>query len=53
MAITGDRPIFIVGYERSGTTLMMALLGNHPRLTFPEVGWLSPAFIPGGILMVI
>lgn len=46
MAITGDRPIFIVGYERSGTTLMMALLGNHPSLAFPEVGWLFPRIYP-------
>lgn len=46
MAINGERPIFIVGYERSGTTLLMALLGNHPRLAFPEVGWLYPRIYP-------
>ena len=46
MPITGDRPIFVVGYERSGTTLLMAMLGNHPRLSFPEVGWLFPRIYP-------
>lgn len=46
MAITGDRPIFVVGYERSGTTLLMALLGNHPKLSFPEVGWMFPRIYP-------
>ena len=46
MALTGDRPVFIVGYERSGTTLLMMLLGNHPRLAFPEVGWLYPRIYP-------
>ncbi len=46
MAITGDRPIFVVGYERSGTTLLMALLGHHSRLSFPEVGWMFPRIYP-------
>ncbi len=46
MAIKGDKPIFIVGYERSGTTLLMALLGNHSRLSFPEVGWMFPRIYP-------
>ncbi|MGE4506354.1 MAG: sulfotransferase [Desulfovibrionaceae bacterium] len=46
MALTGDRPVFIVGYERSGTTLLMMLLGNHPHLAFPEVGWLYPRIYP-------
>lgn len=46
MAITGDRPIFVVGYERSGTTLLMLMLGNHPKLAFPEVGWLFPRIYP-------
>ncbi len=46
MAISGDRPVFIVGYERSGTTLLMALLGSHSRLAFPEVGWLYPRIYP-------
>lgn len=46
MAISGDRPVFIVGYERSGTTLLMALLGNHSQLAFPEVGWMFPRIYP-------
>ena len=41
-----ERPIFVIGYERSGTTLLMAMLGCHPRLGFPEVGWLFPRIYP-------
>lgn len=41
-----ERPIFVIGYERSGTTLLMAMLGCHPRLAFPEVGWLFPRLYP-------
>ncbi|MEK6690419.1 MAG: sulfotransferase [Nitrospirota bacterium] len=40
------RPIFIIGYERSGTTLLMAMLGCHPRISVPEVGWLFPRIYP-------
>jgi len=47
MAITlKERPIFIIGYERSGTTLLMAMLGCHPRVGIPEVGWLYPRIYP-------
>src|SRR5665647_29094 len=47
MAITlKERPIFIIGYERSGTTLLMAMLGCHPRIGIPEVGWLFPRIYP-------
>lgn len=46
MAIKGQRPFFVIGYERSGTTLLMAMLGNHPRLAVPEVGWLFPRIYP-------
>lgn len=41
-----ERPIFIIGYERSGTTLLMAMLGCHPRIAVPEVGWLFPRIYP-------
>ena len=44
--ILDERPIFVCGYERSGTTLLMAMLGNHPRLGFPDVGWLFPRIYP-------
>ncbi|MEA2124455.1 MAG: hypothetical protein QOI80_1237, partial [Solirubrobacteraceae bacterium] len=31
----GDGPIFVLGHERSGTTLLQALLGAHPRIAAP------------------
>lgn len=40
------RPVFIIGYERSGTTLLMAMLGCHPSIAIPEVGWLFPRIYP-------
>ncbi|GDY14402.1 hypothetical protein LBMAG53_32800 [Planctomycetota bacterium] len=42
--LKGGTPIFIVGSERSGTTLLMALLGHHPRIAVPEVTWYYPRF---------
>lgn len=41
-----DKPIFVIGAERSGTTLLMVMLGAHPRIGVPEVGWLFPRFYP-------
>jgi hypothetical protein len=47
MAVKLDqRPIFITGSERSGTTLIMAILGCHSRLAVPEVSWYYPRFRP-------
>ena len=43
---TGERPVFVIGSERSGTTLIMAILGCHPRLAVPEVAWYYPRFRP-------
>src|SRR3954453_12508316 len=31
----GGRPIFVVGFQRSGTTLLQSLLGAHPRVAAP------------------
>ena len=41
-----ERPIFMLGAERSGTTLIMAMLGCHPRIGVPEVVWYYPRFRP-------
>ncbi|RME97708.1 MAG: sulfotransferase, partial [Alphaproteobacteria bacterium] len=47
MAITLDqRPIFVTGSERSGTTLIMTILGCHPEIAVPEVTWYYPRFRP-------
>lgn len=47
MSITlQERPIFMIGPERSGTTLVMAMLGNHPRIAVPEVVWYYSRFRP-------
>lgn len=41
-----ERPIFMIGAERSGTTLVMAMLGCHPRISVPEVVWYYSRFRP-------
>lgn len=47
MAVTlSERPIFITGSERSGTTLVMSILGCHSRIAVPEVTWYYPRFRP-------
>ena len=47
MAITlKERPIIMMGAERSGTTLVMAMLGCHPRIAVPEVVWYYSRFRP-------
>lgn len=35
VTVPGVRPIFVVGYQRSGTTLLQALLGAHRRIAGP------------------
>lgn len=41
-----ERPVFVLGAERSGTTLLMAMLGFHQRIAVPEVVWYYPRFRP-------
>ena len=43
---TKERPIIMMGYERSGTTMLMFMLGMHPRIAVPEVTWYYPRFRP-------
>lgn len=42
MSALVERPIFIVGHPRSGTTLLRFLLSSHPRILIPE----ETGFIP-------
>jgi len=44
--ILKERPLFVLGAERSGTTLLMAMLGHHQRIAVPEVVWYYPRFRP-------
>jgi len=44
--ILKERPVIMIGAERSGTTLVMAMLGCHPRIAVPEVVWYYPRFRP-------
>lgn len=39
-----EAPFLIIGSERSGTTLLMAILDAHPRIAVPEVTWYYPRF---------
>jgi hypothetical protein len=42
---TTDRPIFLVGCPRSGTTLLSVILHAHPRIAMPpETRFLLPAY---------
>jgi Sulfotransferase family len=42
---SADRPIFLVGCPRSGTTLLSVMLHAHPRLAMPpETRFLLPAY---------
>ena len=31
-----EKPVFVLGMHRSGTTMMMAMLGSHPRIAVPS-----------------
>jgi hypothetical protein len=33
--VTADAPVFVVGFQRSGTTLLQALVGAHRRIASP------------------
>jgi hypothetical protein len=46
-SVTSDSPIFIVGCQRSGTTLLRNLLRSHPHLAFPEESYFIPAYYKG------
>jgi hypothetical protein len=40
-----DRPVFVVGFPRSGTTLLRLMLHSHPRIAMPhETGFLLEAY---------
>ena len=34
-SVAPDAPIFVVGFPRSGTTLLQGLIGAHPRIAAP------------------
>lgn len=44
--VLSEKPIMMIGAERSGTTLVMAMLGCHPRIAVPEVVWYYSRFRP-------
>ncbi len=43
--VSGDRPVFVIGCPRSGTTLLTLMLSSHSRLAIPpETRFLLPVF---------
>ncbi|MBW8487323.1 sulfotransferase family protein [Actinomadura parmotrematis] len=45
MATHADRPIFVIGCPRSGTTLLQLMLHSHPRIAIPaETRFLLPLY---------
>ena len=48
---TDARPIFVIGFHRSGTTLLQALVGAHPRIGAPpEIGFFARVWARRGSL---
>ena len=48
MAMTlKERPVIMIGAERSGTTLVMAMLGCHPRIAVLDVALTADDFPVG------
>jgi hypothetical protein len=45
-----ERPIFIVGHPRSGTTLLRYMLSSHPRIHIPEETGFIPFLVKEGRL---
>ena len=39
-----DRPVFVVGCPRSGTTMLQLMLHAHPRIALPESRFVLPAY---------
>lgn len=39
MTVSADRPFFILGSDRSGTTMFRLMLNAHPRLCVPRESW--------------
>ncbi len=47
MSITSEeKPVFVPGCHRSGTTMLMLMIGSHPRISVPEVAWYNQRFRP-------
>ena len=43
--MSSDRPVFVIGCPRSGTTLLTLMLSSHSRIAFPpETRFLLPVF---------
>jgi hypothetical protein len=47
MIISAERPIFVVGAMRSGTTLLRYMLCSHPRIYIPPESTFIPRFFQG------
>jgi hypothetical protein len=46
MGQLAEKPIFVVGHPRSGTTLLRFLLSSHPRIYIPEETGFIPFLVP-------